>query len=231
MDGTVQFYTRIQSLIHGSMDVLDLGAGRGLNSEANSRIIRELSLLKGKVRKVTGVDIDNAVLTNCMLDEAIVYDGQKLPLTDSSIDLIVSDHTFEHISDPPVVAAEISRVLRPNGWVCARTPHLLSLLAAISAIVPNRSHVSVLEHAQPGRMAHDVFPTFYRMNSSAQLKKLFSPTSWNHYSYTFSPEPAYHCNSKPLYLAMSVLQYIKQPILGGEVLLVFMQKKTPPMHS
>jgi SAM-dependent methyltransferase len=46
-----------------------------------------------------------------------VYDGSHLPLSDTSIDLVVSHEVFEHISDVPAVLAEMARVLRPGGRI------------------------------------------------------------------------------------------------------------------
>lgn len=46
-----------------------------------------------------------------------VYDGSHLPLSDGSVDLAVSHEVFEHVSDVPVVLAEVARVLRPSGRV------------------------------------------------------------------------------------------------------------------
>jgi hypothetical protein len=62
------------------------------------------SSLRGKARRVIGVDLDPVVLTNPLLDEAHVYDGVKIPLPVSSIDLIVSDNTLEHVTPPGVFA-------------------------------------------------------------------------------------------------------------------------------
>jgi SAM-dependent methyltransferase len=46
-----------------------------------------------------------------------VYDGSHLPLSDASIDLVVSHEVFEHISDVPAVLADMARVLRPGGRI------------------------------------------------------------------------------------------------------------------
>ena len=122
------------------MDVLDLGAGRGASNEVQSTFVRGLLDLRGKARRVIGVDLDPVVLTNPLLDEAHVYDGVRIPLPDSSIDLIVSDNTLEHVTSPSVFAREIARVLKPGGWLCARTPHLYSALVIASSLVPNTMH-------------------------------------------------------------------------------------------
>jgi ubiquinone/menaquinone biosynthesis C-methylase UbiE len=62
-------------------------------------------------------------MQNPALDEAYVFNPKDpLPLGDASIDVIVSDVTFEHIVDPAQAARELDRVLKHGGWLCARTP-------------------------------------------------------------------------------------------------------------
>ncbi|HLH94775.1 MAG TPA: methyltransferase domain-containing protein [Xanthobacteraceae bacterium] len=174
LDGTIQFYTRVKALIEPQMTVLDLGAGRGALAEADAKIARTLSDLRGGGgKKVIGLDVDSAVLKNPRLDEALVYDGRTMPLVDHSVDLIVADNTLEHIDSPVAFAAEVGRVLKPGGWLCARTPHLYSLLALAATFVPNRLHASVLGRVQPTREARDTFPTVYRLNTRKALRGSF----------------------------------------------------------
>jgi len=90
-DGSIQFYGRVNSLLAPGMQVLDLGAGRGCQFEGASPFRTSLATLRGKVAKVTGVDVDDAVLDNPELDEALVYDGKRLPFADASFDLVLSD--------------------------------------------------------------------------------------------------------------------------------------------
>ncbi|RYY25566.1 MAG: class I SAM-dependent methyltransferase [Sphingomonadales bacterium] len=227
MDGSLQFFARVNALLDPSMDILEFGAGRGLSAEWPHRFVRELSQFKGKVQKVVGVDVDPAVLENPTVDETHVFDGRTLPFADASFDLIISDHVFEHLPDPAQSAAELDRVLKPGGWLCARTPYAYSLLAAASSLIPNRMHAKLLRRVQAGgsRDAKDVFPTHYRLNSFSKLKRHFPASKWAHYSYTWSPEPAYHFGSPLIVRMLRAFQYLKAP-LGGEVLLVFIQKKS-----
>jgi SAM-dependent methyltransferase len=225
IDGTVQFYFRVNALLKPEMTVLDLGAGRGLLAEYPVAAVRDLYLLRGKVKEVIGVDIDPVVKTNPSLDRALIYDGRTIPLENNSIDLIIADHTFEHLDDPGQVAAEIARVLKPGGWVCARTPYILSLLALASSVAPNRMHARLLGAIQPERREIDVFPTRYRLNSFRALNRFFPRREWEHFSYTWSPEPAYFFGNSIMFALVLLYDAIKRPLFGGEVLLVFLKKK------
>lgn len=41
--------------------------------------------------------------------------GDRMPLPDGALDVIVFNHIYEHVVDPDAVVAEIRRVLRPSG--------------------------------------------------------------------------------------------------------------------
>lgn len=76
VDGTIAFYQRVNALLRPDDVVIDYGAGRGLaHSDDVVPFRRELTLLRGKVRKVIGADVDPIVTTNPGVDEAVVIDA------------------------------------------------------------------------------------------------------------------------------------------------------------
>jgi len=96
--------------------VVDLGAGLGL-----------LALeLAPRVAQVVAVDISQRMLEQLELRAAaegvenvlpLAADLRKLPLEDSSVDLVVSSYAFHHLDDPgkELALAEARRVLVPGG--------------------------------------------------------------------------------------------------------------------
>lgn len=65
VDGTVEFYTRVNALLRPDMVVVDYGAGRGRFMEDESAPLRrDLCNLQNKVAKVVGLDLDDVVLSN-----------------------------------------------------------------------------------------------------------------------------------------------------------------------
>src|SRR5687768_9813548 len=113
IDGTIEFYGRVNALLRPEHVVLDLGAGRAWWYEEDlSPYRRALRVLKGKVAKVYGADVDTAVLQNMATDENRLISDQKLPFSDSSIDVIVCDYVLEHVQNIELFEREISRVLR-----------------------------------------------------------------------------------------------------------------------
>ena len=67
MDGTIEFYTRINALLGPTMAVLDFGAGRGAAlTDGYCDHRKKLMTLRGKVAKVVACDIDEAVLSSIL---------------------------------------------------------------------------------------------------------------------------------------------------------------------
>ena len=64
IDGTVAFYHRVNSLLKPSDVVLDVGCGRGEYVDDPVAIRKGLRVLRGKVAKVIGLDVDPAAQTN-----------------------------------------------------------------------------------------------------------------------------------------------------------------------
>lgn len=225
LDSSVQFFQRVHSLLTPESVVLDFGAGRGAFSEDPVPFRRNLRTLKGKVREVIGADVDPVVSTNPGLDRAVVIgpDG-RLPLPDRSVDVIVSDFTFEHIEKPSEVAAELDRVLVPGGWICARTPNRFGYLAIMSGLTPDSLKLRVVQNSQPDRKEKDVFPTFYRMNTEASLKQCFPEARYEHCVIAWDPEPAYYFGKLWLYKVFKSI-HAMTPDRFKIALLIFLRKR------
>jgi SAM-dependent methyltransferase len=196
-DGAIEFFSRVRSLFPPGAVVLDFGAGRGeWGTEDTVEFRRRLFDFRGPDRKVIGVDVDPIVMSNPLLDEAHVLQGNRVPLPDNSVDVIIAEWVFEHIDNPDVVASELTRVLRPGGWICARTPNRLGYIALGARLVPNRVHTRALRRLQPDRQPKDVFPTRYKMNTKGQLRRLFPETAFTHGTYAPFIDPPYFGRSR-----------------------------------
>ena len=98
-DGTVEFYSRVNSLLSEEDVVLDYGAGRGAWTELDdSPFRRSLRGYQGQVGRVIACDVDEAVLQNQASDEQfVIKPGEALPLDDETVDVIVTDWVLEHL--------------------------------------------------------------------------------------------------------------------------------------
>lgn len=226
LDGTIEFYTRVGLLVTPQSRVLDLGAGRGAWFEDDrSDARRSVRLLRGRVAEVVGCDVDPAIKDNQAVDTAhVVVPGAPLPLESGSVDLVVSDYVFEHIDDPQGLGLELDRVLKPGGWICARTPTKYNYVSVAARLVSNIRHARVLSWAQPGRKAEDVFPTVYRLNSQRDINQAFPPERFENHSYVYTFEPQYHFGRAWVYRTLGLMHRLLPVSLHGN-LYVFLRKR------
>jgi SAM-dependent methyltransferase len=226
VDGTIEFYTRINALLKSDMTVVDYGAGRGAGPlEDPVPYRRNLRTLQGKCQRLIGIDVDEAVRRNPALDEASTISiGEPLPLSDSSVDIVVSDWVLEHIQEPEALASEIARVLKPGGWFCARTPNRWGYIGLGANLVPNEWHNQFLKYLQPQKKHVDTFPTAYRMNSKKQLTLYCPKAAFEQFIYGHFAEPAYFGQSKVLW-ALALTAFRLTPEHFAPVLMCFLRRR------
>jgi SAM-dependent methyltransferase len=192
IDGTIAFYLRVNSVIEASSVVLDFGCGRGAFSEDGVEVRKQLRTLRGKAAKVVGLDVDAAAgAGNPFIDEFYPLQGQRWPMESHTVDVCVCDSVIEHLQDPDAFFQECSRVIRPGGYLCIRTPNAWSYVALFSKLIPNKYHSSVLKKVQDKRSEEDVFPTFYRCNSILKLKRALNANGFDAVVYGYEAEPSY----------------------------------------
>lgn len=227
VDSRVNFYMRVNAVLRPEMTVVDLGAGRGAWVANLGSFARSLVTLKGKCRHVIGIDPDPAVFENPTLDEALVAaPGDPLPLADASVDLIVAYAVLEHVAEPERFAAEIGRVLRPGGWFCAWTPNRWGYIGIGAQLVPNSLHARLLPWVSPGdrRAEQDVFPTVYRMNTRARIRRLFPGDAYEDCSHIVNGPPAYNLGSTFVARLIQLYGRLAPPALG-QMLHVFVRRR------
>lgn len=224
-DGTVEFYQRVMAVLPEGATILDLGAGRGLQFEANGGAWKHwLVRLGKKYSRRIGVDVDTAVKANPELDQAeIIEQGEPLPFPNQTFDLILCDWVVEHIADPESFVAEVQRVLKIDGWFCARTPNRWSYFAVGARILSARMEARILRVLAPRRHAEDVFPKFYRLNTLSDIAKQFKPGHWINASYTHNIIPGYHANMRWLSHLISFYQWLTPRSLGT-IILIFARR-------
>lgn len=149
---------RVNSLLKPDMTLLDAGCGR------------TVSVLKnylGRAGRLIGVELVDFTDVPPGI-ETYNADLAKLPLSDASVDLIMSRSVFEHLTDPESVYREFSRVLRPGGAVVFLTVNMWDYGTIVARFVPNRFHAGIVKHVE-GRAEEDTFPTAYKPIRQAML--------------------------------------------------------------
>lgn len=205
-DARITYSARIRSLIDADSAVLDFGAGRGKFAEQEADSIRRITDISRHVGRYAVFDVDPVVLDNPVTaDRHFAPVGDRLPFADASFDVITSWMVFEHITDPAFYATELARILKPGGWICAMTPNRNGYFSLGARAIPETLHRHILHKLVPQKHDEDGFPTCYRLNTLAALKRHFPTQHFDHHSYYADPGPAYFGRS--LFLARMIRAY------------------------
>jgi len=229
VDGTMAFYLRVRSLLRPDSVVLDVGCGRGEYAEDPLPQRRELRVLEGACARVVGIDSDTGAASNPFLDDFRLITGLPWPVDDASIDLCLVDNVLEHVPRPAPFFAECRRVLKPDGYICVRTPNLLAYSTVLARLIPDRLHAGVLAWVQSARRPEDVFTTYYRCNTLRALRSALTGSGFEAVVITHGGEPAYLGFSATAYRA-GVLWSAKGPATLQSTLFAF-GRRTVPQNS
>ncbi len=222
LDGTVEFYGRINSLLKKTDIVLNIDAGRGAwYFEDKCEYRRKLINIKPLVKKLIGADIDPIVLKNPTTSANYVIKNHTIPLRSNSIDIIICDYVLEHVKYPDSFYQEVDRLLKPDGYFFARTPHKFHYVSIIARLISNQFHARFLSILQPKRKSEDVFPIEYKMNTLACINKIFN--SYINQSYLYSAEPAYYFGNRTIFKFFSFLHGILPKEIISNIF-IFLQK-------
>lgn len=224
LDGTIAFYSRVNALLQPSSVVLDIGCGRGEYGDDPVLFRRKLRILKGKCKKVIGVDVDEIGEKNPFIDEFRRIESRQWPVEDQSVDLCLVDHVVEHIENPNEFFFECARVIKSGGYICIRTPNAHNYIATISRLIPNRFHARVLGKTQERRLEKDVFPVLYRCNTKRRLKNELIKCGFESCVLGYEAEPQYLQFSRAAYF-LGVLHQRYAPSMFRAALFVFGKKK------
>lgn len=82
---------------------------------------------RDRARRYVGVDVlrHAGFPENLELVQVDLETG-RVPLPDGFADVVVCAETIEHVENPRALARELSRLVRPGGWVFITTPNQLS---------------------------------------------------------------------------------------------------------
>lgn len=224
VDGTVVFFTRVQALLGNSNTVLDVGCGRGARQDDPCVLHRQLTDLRGPERTVIGLDVSDAGWENPFIDAfRPIAESGHWPVDSSSVDVAVSDYVIEHLEDPELFFDEVHRVLRPGGFFCARTPNKWGYVAVVSRLLAQKKHARLLARVQSDRKEADVFPTVYRCNTPAAIRRVLHHAKMEGVVLSIEGEPNYLTFNPHLYRFAARLHRILPAPLRS-TLLIFAQK-------
>ena len=122
--------------------------------------------------RITGVDLDRQALARHQGLACRVHGNiERLPFKNGVFDLVTANMVIEHVEKPSDLFHEVARVLKPGGRFVVHTPngHAYSTLAA--RFLP-RAWLARMAHVLLDRDESDVYQTYYRANSGAELDAL-----------------------------------------------------------
>jgi len=179
-DDNVIFYEWIKSYLKSDHIILDCGAGTGLLNPYN---------FKGHCKKVVGIDLDERVLKNPLLDEAYVENFMYPYFPEQSFNIVFANNVVEHIKKPAEFLKEMKRILKPGGLLFIKTPNSWHYVALAGSFTPKKFHV--FYNRLRGVKEEDVFPTFYKMNQNYKIKKLSKKLNFSYEIKFFEGRPEY----------------------------------------
>lgn len=207
VDGTTEYHALLRSVVGG--EILEIGPGP---DNSTTRLLASLGT-------VHGVDPDPAVETNPHLASATVITDGRLPFSDASVDVCVSNYVVEHVSSPRQHLEEVQRVLRPGGRYVFRTPnrwHYVYLVASITPYSFHRLVANRLRALPPD--AHEPYPTVYGMNTASVVRNLAAGAGLTvDLIRLVEKEPSYGLAARTLFMPMMAYERVvnSSPAFAG----------------
>ena len=155
------FERRVDGFLRPPHVLMDAGCGRS---------VPVLKKYIGRAARLIGVEVVDFVGVPPGI-ETHTANLAHLPLSDVSVDLIMSRSVFEHLSDPLSVYKEFSRILRPGGRVVFLTANMWDYGTLVARAIPNRFHARNVKYVE-GRSEDDTFPTEYKTNTRSTVASL-----------------------------------------------------------
>ena len=174
---------------------LDLGCGH--NILPFWRRQEETALVKVP-KLIVGLDADlPSLLEHRNIDYKVKGDIKKLPFKDGTFNVITANMVFEHLKEPKAQLREICRVLKPGGQLIFHTPNAGGYATLLARLTPEFFKKKLIYFFQK-RKAEDVFPAYYRINSSKKIKTLASQTGFTVKDISLIPSTALFIMVPPL---------------------------------
>ncbi len=184
---------------------IDLGCGIGVIA----------SHLSQRVKSVIGFDLDLIALKEgtqyLKSNQPLLAHGDSLvlPIKTASVDFIICNHIYEHVSDANKLLEEISRILKQDG---------LCYFGAANALFPKEPHTKLWGiHWLPRSVANAILgnkgPYTEQLKSYFSLKKLVQKFHYKDYTISVLKEPQKYNSFEAIPLSY-IFTLLPRPLLA-----------------
>ena len=151
------------------VDWLELGCGHQILMPWSCHAEQEVA---DRCNTVVGLDYELSSLKNHMaIRKKICGDIAFLPFSDGSFDLVTANMVVEHLRDPEEPFREVYRILKPGGVFLFHTMNTFGYSTIAARLIPEVLKSKIV-YLLEGRKEHDVFPTFYKVNSRKAVRSI-----------------------------------------------------------
>ncbi|HEX5068652.1 MAG TPA: class I SAM-dependent methyltransferase [Vicinamibacterales bacterium] len=152
---------------------LDVGGGEGIfphNPASEKKLV-------ARCARVVAVDPSDNIHNNRSAHETVQslvedYHPQE------PFNLVTMRMVVEHVPDPGSFVNALARLVKPGGVAVIFTVGLWSPVTVISRVMPFRFHHAIKQHFW-GSDPEGTFPTHYRMNTRASLRRQFESAGFS----------------------------------------------------
>ena len=173
---------QVRANLRDGIAILDIGGGKHCAFAEDCRRFNGV--------KIIALDVSAEELEyNHDADEKIVADiasGARVPLDDSSADLVTSSSVLEHLKDLDIAFSEVSRILKPGGKFISELPCRFTFFAIINRMLPNWLARKILFSIMPETKGLCGFKAYYDRCYYSALKKLLSKHGFINADFGFS---------------------------------------------
>jgi SAM-dependent methyltransferase len=184
----IEEYRRILSQLEFDR-ALHLGSGRDK---------RDLGTELESEGEIISIDPDKSGLKENGVQKSVLGDGQRLPFSDETFDLVFSEYVFEHLPDPQSALEEIDRVLKTESDFVVLVPNPNHYYARIADFTPFWFHKLWFKLQGVESIEKDRFPTQYEWGTLSDIQEpMFD---WEIVEFQSFPGPTSYTNILPVHV-------------------------------
>lgn len=229
----VPYAQLLPKLVQDGAAWLDAGCGHQIFKLGS---VRQEAELVGRTGLAVGCDLSwEALRAHRSLRAGVCTDLDNLPFASETFHVVSLNYVAEHLEHPQRAFREMARVLRPGGVLIVVTPNALGYFARLTRagrkVLPEsfgRKFILIREF----RSSEDIFPTFYRANTRADLVRQMKEAGFWEEQFQMLRDPAIFNFIAPLAaLEMILVRLLSvvgfKKLAGGTMIGVYRRTSMP----